>query len=143
MKRIMGTRQARSLVLAWILVGVSLAALTGCSRSTTGPAAPAVPKDFPSSIPLYQGRIVSSAIEGSKRGRIWQVVIQLPSPQAMGDIKKQLADAGLKPALVGQPNHAGEAILGTAPADTVEIVLGKHGDTWEASYIVTASVEYN
>jgi hypothetical protein len=61
----------------------------------------------------------------------------------MGSIKKQFADAGLKPAVLGQPNHAGEAILGKAPSDTVEVVLAKHGDTWEAAYIVTASVEYN
>jgi hypothetical protein len=143
MERTAKLRRASLLALAFMVFIASLATLEGCSPSTNDAAPPSVPKDFPAAIPLYEGHIVSSAIEGSKRGRIWQVVIHLPSPQAMDDIKKQLADADLKPALVGQPNHAGEAILGTAPADTVEIVLGKHGDTWEASYIVTASVEYN
>ena len=143
MERFARIRRAGLVAIGWILISAGLVALVGCSPSPTAAAPPSVPKDFPSAIPLYQGHIVSSAIEGPKRGRIWQVVIQLPSPQAMGSIKKQFADAGLKPAVVGQPNHAGEAILGKAPSDTVEVVLSKHGDTWEAAYIVTASVEYN
>ena len=61
----------------------------------------------------------------------------------MSAIRKQMDDAGLKPAVVGKPNRAGESILGKTSTDIVEIVLAKHRGAWEATYIVTASTEYN
>ncbi len=146
MERITEIRRVGSLALGWLVVLGSVVLLAGCSSLPSAGAqhsAPSVPKDFPSAIPLYQGQIVSSATEGPKRDRIWEVVIQLPSPQAMGTIKKQLADAGLKPAVIGQSNHAGESILGSTTTDTVEIVLAKHADAWEATYIVTAAAQYS
>jgi hypothetical protein len=96
-----------------------------------------IPSDFPKSVPLYKGTIVSVAALGSEKQKIFNIGISVPGPDAMNEIKKQLTAAGFKTEVAGNVGKVGASLVTEDKDYGVAVLLAKTGKGYQANYTVT------
>ena len=98
----------------------------------------AVPGDFPSEVPLYDGEVVAAngiAVEG---GGAWNVTIVVPDLDAYRDIEQQFTDAGFEHEEFVMTDSIA-SINFRKPPFAAMVIVSNDGDRWIASYQVTQS----
>jgi hypothetical protein len=135
--------------VALLLALAAAPALTGCSgnpvegivKGVSGGkvdiGGTSIPSDFPKSVPLYKGTIISVAALGSAKQKIFNIGITVPGPAAMSDIKKQLATAGFKTEVEGNVGKVGASLITENKDYSVAVLLAKSGKGYQANYTVT------
>jgi hypothetical protein len=97
-----------------------------------------LPKDFPSSIPVYKGKIISAIGLGSGKKEIWNVTVQIPGSDAGNSIKSDLTGAGFTVEQVATTD-AGSSLAADNKTYGVLVVTSKDTSKgyWIANYTVT------
>jgi hypothetical protein len=107
-----------------------------------------LPKDFPSAVPVYKGKIDSALGLGSGKKEIWNVTVEVPDGNANATIKSELSGAGFKVDESGTSGGSG-ASGGTIVADnkTYGVLVVTEKDSgksyWVANYTVTNDTSGN
>jgi hypothetical protein len=145
-------RRRIAIPLALVLAVSSVPLLTGCfgnpiqgaiSAATGGKVnlggGGSLPKDFPSSVPVYKGKIVTALGLGSGKKEIWNVTVQIPGSDASGSIKSALTSAGYKVEESGT-SSVGDSLVADNKTYGVLVVTTKDSSKgyWTANYTVTA-----
>ncbi|HAM27726.1 MAG TPA: hypothetical protein DCP11_13810 [Microbacteriaceae bacterium] len=125
-------------------------ALAGCSiqnlvHNATGGkvdlGGKAIPKDFPSEIPLAKGEVLYGLSVGDSNGKIWNLTIKVHGASSFDDIATQLTDAGFKSdaAVQGSSADGGTGVFASDKFGVIVAVTkdGKNG--WVANYTVTTA----
>jgi hypothetical protein len=144
-------RRRIAIPLALVLAVSSVPLLTGCfgnpiqgaiSAATGGKVnvgGGSLPKDFPSSIPVYKGKIVSALGLGSGKKEVWNVTVQLPEDKS-DSIKSDLTAAGFKVEESGT-SDSGASLVADNKTYGVLVVTTKSGSKgWVANYTVTSDI---
>ena len=144
-------RRRIAIPLAIVLAVSSVPVLTGCfgnpiqgaiNAATGGKVnlggGGSLPADFPKSVPVYSGKVVSALGLGSGKKEIWNVTIQIPGSAASGKIKDQLTGAGFKVQESGT-SDAGDSLVADSKDYGVLVVTSKDTSKgyWIANYTVT------
>lgn len=147
----MSTMQRRiAIPLAIVLAVSSVPVLTGCFGNPVQGAINAatggkvklgggsIPKDFPTSIPVYKGKVISAIALGSGKKEAWNVTIEIPGSDAGNTIKSDLTSAGFKVEESGSTD-AGGSIIADNKSYAVAVVTSKDSSKgyWIANYTVT------
>jgi hypothetical protein len=141
-------RRRVAIPLALVLAVSSVPMLTGCFgnpiqgaiKAATGGkvnvGGGSLPSDFPSSVPVYKGKIDTAVALGSGAKEIWNVTVEVPGSNAYNDIKSELTGAGFKVEGSGTAGKSGEGLV--ASSDKYSILVGVTGDKtkWIANYTV-------
>ena len=154
----MSTMRRRIAVpLAIILAVSSVPVLTGCFGNPVQGAINAatggkvnlggggsLPADFPKSVPVYSGKVISGLGLGSGKKEIWNVTIQIPGSDASSKIKDQLTGAGFKVQEAGT-SDAGGSLVATSKDYGVLVVTSKDDSKgyWIANYTVSPADDSN
>ncbi len=103
-----------------------------------------LPKDFPSSVPVYKGKIISALGLGSGKKEIWNVTVQIPGSDAGNSIKSDLTSAGFKVEESGT-SDAGDSLVADNKTYGVLVVTSKDSSKgyWIANYTVTSDDSSN
>ncbi|MEO8529016.1 MAG: hypothetical protein ABI435_08050 [Pseudolysinimonas sp.] len=151
------TRIATLVVGATLLLGAPLA-LSGCSLvqgvvqqqtggtgGTGGTVLGSVPADFPSDLPIAEGKVTFGAeIPGSNGEKAWTVIVQVPGSENPGAaIQAQIEAAGWTNAAAGFGGVTDQGAIFSYTKDNLiaAIIIGKDGDTWTVSYSVTTGAK--
>jgi hypothetical protein len=102
-----------------------------------------IPSDFPKSVPLYKGKILSVAAIGDDKQKIFNIGISVPGPEAMSDIKSQLTSSGFKTEVQGNVGKVGASLVTTNKDYGVAVLLAKSGKGYQANYTVTPVAQSN
>jgi hypothetical protein len=102
-----------------------------------------IPSDFPKSVPLYKGTVVSVAALGSAKQKIFNIGISVPGPDAMTAIKRQLSAAGFKTEVAGNVGKVGASLVTENKDYGVAVLLAKSGKGFQANYTVTPVSQSN
>lgn len=94
-------RRKVAIPLAIVVALSSVPMLTGCFgnplqgvlNAATGGVGH-LPGDFPSSVPVYKGKIISGIGFGTGKDEIWNVTVEVPGSDAGNTIKSDLKAAG-------------------------------------------------
>lgn len=145
------TRRRITIPIAIVLAVSSVPLLTGCfgnpiqgalNAATGGKVnlgGGSLPSDFPSSIPVYKGKIDSALGLGSGSKKVWNVTVELPSGDAVNDIKSALTGAGFTVDESGSIGKSGASLV--ADNKTYGVLIVATEDTakkqWIANYTVT------
>jgi hypothetical protein len=141
-------RRRIAIPLALVLAVSSVPMLTGCFgnpiqgaiKAATGGkvnlGSGTLPKDFPSSVPVYKGKIVTAIALGTGSKEIWNVTVGVPGSNAYDDIKSELTGAGFKVEGSGTAGKSGEGLI--ASGKTYSVIVGVSGSDgkWVANYTV-------
>jgi len=154
----MSTMRRRIAVpLALVLAVSSVPMLTGCFGNPVQGAINAatggkvnlggggsLPKDFPSSIPVYKGKIISAIGLGSGKKEVWNVTVEIPGSDSGNSIKSDLTSAGFKVQESGT-SGAGSTLIATSDTYGVLVVTEKDSSKnyWVANYTVTPADSSN
>lgn len=147
----MSTTSRKIAIPLAILVAVSaVPLLTGCfgnpvqgvlNAATGGKvnlAGGSLPKDFPSAVPVYKGKIDSAIGLGSGKKEIWNVTIEVGSGDATSAIKSELTGAGFKVVESGTTGTSGGSIVADNKTYGVLVVTEKDSKKgWIANYTVS------
>jgi hypothetical protein len=145
----MSTTSRKIAIPLAILVAVSaVPMLTGCfgnpvqgvlNAATGGKVnlgGSSLPKDFPSSVPVYKGKIDTALGLGSGSKEIWNVTVQVPGVSTYSDIKSSLTSAGFKVAGSGSAGASGEGLIASNKTYSVIVGVTGSGSKWIANYTV-------
>jgi hypothetical protein len=150
-------RRRIAIPLALVLAVSSVPVLTGCFGNPLQSAVNAatggkvnlggggsLPKDFPSSVPVYKGKIISALGLGSGKKEIWNVTVQIPGSDAGNSIKSDLTSAGYKVEESGT-SDAGASLVADNKTYGVLVVTSKDTSKgyWIANYTVTSDASSN
>jgi hypothetical protein len=153
----MSTAPRRFAVPAAIIVAVAaVPMLTGCFGNPVAGAINAatggkvnlgggsLPKDFPSSVPVYKGKIDTGLGLGSGKKEIWNVTVEVPGGSVTSSIKTELSGAGFTVDESGggaQDGVSGGSIVAHNKTYDVLVVTEKSGSKakWVANYTVTSA----
>jgi hypothetical protein len=150
-------RRRIAIPLALVLAVSSVPMLTGCfgnpiqgaiNAATGGKVnlggGGSLPKDFPSSVPVYKGKIISALGLGSGKKEIWNVTVQIPGSDAGNSIKSDLTSAGYKVEESGS-STAGDSLVADNKTYGVLVVTSKDSTKgyWIANYTVTSDASSN
>jgi hypothetical protein len=121
------------------LQGVVNAATGGKVNLGGGGGTGSLPSDFPSSVPVYKGKIDSALGLGSGKKEIWNVTVELGSSDQTSSIKSALTGAGFKLDESGTVGPDGGSIVADNKTYGVLVVISKDSSksTWIANYTVT------
>jgi hypothetical protein len=125
------------------LQGVVNAATGG--KVNLGGGSGSLPSDFPSSVPVYKGKIDSALGLGSGKKEIWNVTVELGSSDQTSSIKSALTGAGFKVDESGTVGPDGGSIVADNKTYGVLVVISKDSSksTWIANYTVTPDTSSN
>ena len=150
-------RRRIAIPLAIVLAASSVPMLTGCfgnpvqgiiSGATGGKVnlggGGSLPSDFPKSVPVYSGKIISALGLGSGKKEIWNVTVQIPGSDASAKIKSDLSGAGFKVDESGT-STAGDSLVADNKTYGVLVVTSKDSSKgyWIANYTVTSDQSSN
>lgn len=143
------------LVAVTAAIAISLLAapaLTGCSvqgliKNATGGqvdvgGSGSKPSDFPSNIPLVDGKIIAGAGLGSGAEKIWNVTVEVTGSNPLPGIKSELEGAGFS--TEGNLDLSGEeggTLFLTDDTFGIAVVVGKSDANWTVNYTVTPTAE--
>ncbi|HMH59228.1 MAG TPA: hypothetical protein VK537_08610 [Galbitalea sp.] len=118
--------------------GVVNAATGGKVKLGGGGGAGSLPSDFPSSVPVYKGKIDSALGLGSGKKEVWNVSVELSGDQT-STIKDELTKGGFKVDESGTAGTDGGTIVANNKTYGVLVVIAKGPTkgTWIANYTVT------
>ena len=152
-------RRLPVIVLAGTLALVAPLMLSGCSlihlpgSSGGGVSIPGLgsagtgklPSDFPSSVPVIKGDIVSGVSLGAGKDKIWNVTVKVSGVSAFDDIKKAFTDAGFTDG--GLSGTTADSATGTFTKSDYSalVVVSKVDDKtgWVANYTVSSTTSSN
>jgi len=137
--------------IAIVLAVSSVPLLTGCfgnpiqgaiNAATGGKVnlgGGSLPSDFPSSVPVYKGKIDSALGLGSGSKKVFNVTVELPNGNAYNDIKSELSGGGFKTDESGTIGNSGASIIADNKTYGVLVVVTEDSSTkkWIANYTVT------
>jgi hypothetical protein len=144
-------RRRIAIPLALVLAVSSVPVLTGCfgnpiqgaiNAATGGKVnlggGGSLPADFPKSVPVYSGKIISALGLGSGKKEIWNVTVQIPGSDAGNSIKSDLEKAGFKVDESGT-SDAGDSLVADNKTYGLLVVTSKDTSKgyWIANYTVT------
>jgi hypothetical protein len=149
-------RRRIAIPLALVLAVSSVPMLTGCFgnplqgvvKAATGGKVDlgggSLPKDFPSSIPVYKGKIVSAIGLGSGKKEIWNITVQIPGADTGDSIKSDLTKAGYTVQSIGTTD-TGSSLAADNKTYGVLVVTSKDSSKgyWIANYTVTSDAASN
>ena len=150
-------RRRIAIPLAIVLAVSSVPVLTGCFGNPLQSAVNAatggkvnlggggsLPADFPKSVPVYSGKVISGLGLGSGKKEIWNVTIQIPGSDAGNNIKSDLEKAGFKVEESGT-SDAGNSLVADNKTYGVLVVTSKDTSKgyWIANYTVTSDDSSN
>ena len=139
------------LVAVTAAIAISLLAapaLTGCSvqgiiKNATGGqvdvgGSGSKPADFPSNVPLIDGKIITSAGFGSGKEKVWNVTVETGGDNPTSTIKGQLEGAGFTAeAGMDLTGEEGGTLFLTGDSLGIAVLIGKADGKWTANYTVT------
>ena len=145
-------RRRIAIPLAIVLAVSTVPVLTGCfgnpiqgaiNAATGGKVnlggSGSLPADFPKSVPVYSGKIISALGLGSGKKEIWNVTVEIPGSAAGNSIKSDLTGAGYTVQESGTSDAGGTLV---ADNKTYGVLVVTSKDTskgyWIANYTVTA-----
>jgi hypothetical protein len=104
-----------------------------------------LPSDFPSSVPVYKGKIDSALGLGSGKKEIWNVTVELSGTDQISTIKDELTGAGFKVDETGTVTSDGGTLAADNKTYGVLVVTTKDSTkgTWIANYTVTSDTSSN
>jgi hypothetical protein len=153
-ENIMSTMRRRiAIPLAVVLAVSAVPMLTGCFgnplqgvvKAATGgkvnlSGGGSLPSDFPSSVPVYKGKIDTGLGLGSGKKEIWNVTVEVPGSDATGTIKDELTSAGFTVTESGTAGTEGGSIVADNKTYGVLVVTSKDSSKgyWIANYTVTS-----
>lgn len=135
-----------ALPLAVVLTFGAVGGLSGCSfqgvvkdvtHGHVDVSGRSVPSDFPSTVPLAAGEVVSGASVGSSTAKIWNVTIKVRGADALASIVRQLEDAGFSKDADTSTSKAGTASFTNDPYSVLVVVAKDGARGWVANYTVT------
>ena len=149
-------RRRIAIPLAIVLAVSSVPVLTGCFGNPLQSAVNAatggkvnlgggsLPADFPKSVPVYKGKVISALGLGSGKKEIWNVTIEIPGSDAGNSIKSDLTGAGFKVDGSGTSTD-GASLIADNKIYGVIVVTSKDTSKgyWIANYTVTADASGN
>jgi hypothetical protein len=152
-------RRRTTIPIAIVLAVSSVPLLTGCfgnpiqgvvkaatgGKVDLGDGAGSLPKDFPSSVPVYKGKIDSALGLGSGKKEIWNVTVELSGGDQTAAIKSELSKAGFKVDESGAVGPNGGTIVANSKTYGVAVVTTKSSakGSWVANYTVTSDPSSN
>ncbi|MEJ1229561.1 MAG: hypothetical protein WDM88_01270 [Galbitalea sp.] len=151
------TRRRITIPVALALAVVTVPLLTGCfgnpiqgaiSAATGGKVnvgGGSLPSGFPSSVPIYKGKIDSALGLGSGKKEVWNVTVEVPGTDAVSTIKSELTGASFKVDESGAVDPTGGTIVADNKTYGVLVVVSKASgkSTWIANYTVTPDTQSN
>jgi hypothetical protein len=149
-------RRRIAIPLAIVLAVSSVPMLTGCFgnpiqgviHAATGGkvnlGGGSMPADFPKSVPVYSGKIISALGLGSGKKEIWNITIQIPGSDTGNSIKSDLEKAGYKVEESGTSDN-GSSLVANNKTYAVVVVTSKDTSKgyWIANYTVTSDTSSN
>jgi hypothetical protein len=153
MGRMITARRPVAISLAVLLAVSTVSTLAGCGavqgivKSATGGkvnlGGHSLPGDFPSSVPVYKGKIDSAIGIGSGTKEIWNVSVEVPGSDATATIKDELTAAGLTVADAGTTGSDAGTIVASNKKFGVLVVTSKDASKgyWLANYTVTSAID--
>lgn len=133
------THRIIKLTVAAALVVSAPLALTGCSQIVGGivhqvtgvDAGGSVPADFPSDVPIVQGKVDFGIAVGSGKDEGWNVTIEAPDGTTADSIAKQFTDAGWTAGdFSGQANNTSSGATFTKDdLQALVVFTAKNGDS--------------
>jgi hypothetical protein len=152
----MSTTSRKIAVPVAIVVAVSvLPMLTGCfgnpvqgvlNAATGGKlnlGGGSLPKDFPSSVPIYKGKIDTAVALGTGSKEVWNVTVEIPGSSTYDQIKSDLTGAGFKVVGSGNAGTSGEGLIASGKTYSVIVGVTGSGSKWVANYTVGPSDSNN
>jgi hypothetical protein len=142
-------RRRIAIPVALVLAVSSVPLLTGCFGNPLQGAVNAatggkvnlggggsLPADFPKSVPVYKGKVVTAIALGTGSKEIWNVTVDVPDANAYNDIKSELTGASFKVEGSGTAGKSGEGLI--ASSKTYSVIVGVTGSNgkWIANYTV-------
>jgi hypothetical protein len=148
-------RRRFAVPIAIVLAVSSVPLLTGCfgnpiqgaiNAATGGKVSlggGSLPSGFPSSVPVYKGKIDSALGLGSGTKKVYNVTVEVPDGNAYNDIKSELSGAGFKTDESGTIGKTGASIIADNKTFGVLVVITEDTSTkkWIANYTVTPDTE--
>jgi hypothetical protein len=127
------------------LGGIVHAATNGKVNLGGGAGGGSLPSDFPSSVPVYKGKIDSALGLGSGKKEIWNVTVELSGSDQTSTIKDELTKAGFKVDESGVTGTDGGTIVASNKTYSILVVATKDSTkgTWIANYTVTPATSSN
>jgi len=150
-------RRRIAIPLAIVLAVSSVPVLTGCFGNPVQGAINAatggkvhlggggsLPSDFPKSVPVYSGKVISGLGLGSGKKEVWNVTIEIPGSDASAKIKDQLTGAGFKVQESGT-SDSGSSLVATSNDYGVLVVTSNDSAKgyWIANYTVSPAGSTN
>jgi hypothetical protein len=146
-------RRRTAIPIAIVLAVSSVPLLTGCfgnpiqgvvNAATGGKVklggGGSLPSDFPSSVPVYKGKIDSAIGLGSGKKEIWNITVELSGSDQTSTIKDELTKAGFKVDASGTAGTDGGSIVANNKTYGVLVVTTKDSKgNWIANYTVSTS----
>jgi hypothetical protein len=135
-----------AIALAAIVAVGAAPALSACSaesivKNVTGGKVDvggnSLPDGFPSSVPVYKGKIITAVGVGSGDKKVFNVSVQLPSQDAAKDIASELTNAGFTGGLDVSGDGSTSIATFSNATYTVLVAVAKSGSNWVANYTVT------
>jgi hypothetical protein len=96
-----------------------------------------IPSNFPKSVPLYKGTVVSAAAIGGKTNATFNIGITVPGPEAMTEIKSELTAAGFTTEVEGNIGKIGGSLVAADKVYGVGVLLAKTSKGYQANYTVS------
>jgi len=151
------TRRRIAVPLAIVLALSTAPLLTGCFgnpisgivKSATGGklnigGGGSLPADFPSTVPVYKGKIDTALGLGTGKKKIWNVTVEVPGSDAASTIKSELTGAGFTADAQGTIGSSGGTLVADNKTYGVLVVISKNGSKgWIANYTVTPDTDGN
>jgi hypothetical protein len=109
----------------------------GATKGQVDLSGASVPADFPKTVPLYRGRVVSGVSMGQDGDRIWNIIMAVPGASVMPAIARRLKAAGFTTDLTAGGNSL---IYDDADYD-VAVVLKKTDRGYTVDYAVSTQPE--
>jgi hypothetical protein len=146
-------RRRVAIPLAVVLAVSTVSTLAGCGavqgivKSATGGkvnlGGHSLPGDFPSSVPVYHGKIDSAIGIGSGTKEIWNVSVEVPGSDATATIKAELTAGGLTVADSGSAGSDAGTVIASNTKYGVLVVTSKDATKgyWIANYTVTSAID--
>jgi hypothetical protein len=95
-----------------------------------------LPKDFPSDVPVYKGKVDTGIALGSGSKEVWNVTVEVPGSSTYDEIKSELTGAGFKVVGSGNAGSSGEGLIATGSKYSVLVGVTGSGSKWVANYTV-------
>ena len=142
------TRRRITVPIAIVLAVSSVPLLTGCfgnpiqgalNAATGGKVnigGGSLPKDFPSSVPVYKGKIDTALGLGTGKKEIWNVTVEVPDGSALTKIKSDLTSAGFKVEGSGSATSTASGLVADNATYSVIVGIAEADKKWVANYTV-------